>query len=168
MPKHTPLFVLGGSSRSYRVALPNGVAGYVAESETDPTSRAIDTVELAREVPVLEHRCPRALRKLRLGQRRNTSARMDPQGGSARGRHLPVAAAFPAFLLFSFGIIVGFFPRFLAGKPSNSCHRFPFAHPLSLSDQSEVDRRYDKCGHGVELDGGVFARCIYQRSQASR
>ncbi len=54
MPKHTPLFVSGGSSRSYRVALPNGVAGYVAESETDPTSRAIDTVELAREVPVLD------------------------------------------------------------------------------------------------------------------
>ena len=54
MPKHTPLFVLAGSSRSYRVALPNGVAGYVAESETEPTSRAIDTVVLAQQALVLD------------------------------------------------------------------------------------------------------------------
>ena len=54
MPKHTPLFVLGGSSRSYRVALPNGVAGYVAESETEPASCAIDTLVLSRQAHVLD------------------------------------------------------------------------------------------------------------------
>ena len=54
MPKHTPLFVSGASSRSYRVRLPNGLAGYVAESETEPASRAIGTLVLTRQEHVVD------------------------------------------------------------------------------------------------------------------
>ena len=35
-------------------------------------------------------------------------------------------------LLFSFRILVGFLPRFLSGKPGNSCHRVSRAAPLKL------------------------------------
>ena len=35
-------------------------------------------------------------------------------------------------LLFSFRILVGFLPRFLSGKPSNSCHRVSRAARLKL------------------------------------
>ncbi len=52
--KHTPVFVAAGASRSYRVALPSGIVGYVAESETEPLSDSIETVELSREARVLD------------------------------------------------------------------------------------------------------------------
>ena len=52
--KHTPVFVAAGASRSYRVRLPNGIVGYVAESETEPLSGSIETVELSRAAPVLD------------------------------------------------------------------------------------------------------------------
>ena len=150
---------------------------------------------------------------------------MDPYGGSAHGRHLPVTAtfrrnagkskkqqerqegkserflspdcmaltrhdltqgrgqsssfpAFPAFLpflpfllfllLFSFGITVGFLPRFLAGKNQQLVSQVSLcAHRKLVRPIGGPNRRYDECGHGVGLDGGVFARCVYQRSQAS-
>jgi murein DD-endopeptidase MepM/ murein hydrolase activator NlpD len=54
VPRHTPVFVSAGASRSYRVTLPNGLAGYVAESETEPLTDSIDAMELARETHVLD------------------------------------------------------------------------------------------------------------------
>ncbi len=52
--KHTALYVAGGSSRSYRVVLPNGLIGYVAESETEPLSKSVDTLSVVETAPVLD------------------------------------------------------------------------------------------------------------------
>ena len=169
MPKHTPLLVLAGSSRSYRVTLPNGVAGYIAESETEPTTNAIDTVVLAQPAPVLDRPTMGAavMQHIDAGTSINVLARfehyswidagnrnfsspcLDPRRRSDRGHHFPVAAYFlgrtksqesvlvrpsclPSWLLFLSGLVVGFLPRFLSGKPSNSCHRYSMPAPLRL------------------------------------
>jgi len=80
MPRHTPLFVSGASSRSYRVQLPNGVAGYVAESETEPASRAIDTLVFARQAPVLDRPATDAavMRRIDAGTSIDVLARFGP------------------------------------------------------------------------------------------
>lgn len=54
MEAHTPLWVWGGTDRSYRVALPNGIIGYVRESETEPVDVAIDSMVLSRPTAVLD------------------------------------------------------------------------------------------------------------------
>ena len=54
LPRYTPLFVTAGASRSYRVALPNGIVGYVAAADTEPLTQSIDTLALARETRVLD------------------------------------------------------------------------------------------------------------------
>ena len=54
MEAHTPLWVWGGADRSYRVALPNGIIGYVRESETEPVDVAVDSMVLSRPTAVLD------------------------------------------------------------------------------------------------------------------
>ena len=54
MEAHTPLLVWGGADRSYRVALPNGIIGYVRESQTEPIDVPVDSIALARPTAVLD------------------------------------------------------------------------------------------------------------------
>ncbi len=44
----------GGSDRSYRVALPNGISGYVRESQTEPIDVPVDSMALTRPTAVLD------------------------------------------------------------------------------------------------------------------
>lgn len=52
--EHTPLYVAGGSSRSYRVVLPNGLVGYVAEDETESLSDPVDEIVIAVSTGMLD------------------------------------------------------------------------------------------------------------------
>ncbi len=54
MDTHTPLLVWGGAERSYRVALPNGISGYVRESQTEPIDVPVDSMALSRPTAVLD------------------------------------------------------------------------------------------------------------------
>ena len=54
MEAHTPLLVWGGADRSYRVALPNGIIGYVRESQTEPIDVPVDSMALSRPTAVLD------------------------------------------------------------------------------------------------------------------
>lgn len=59
LPQGTPLRVLAGVSESYRVELPNGIAGYIAAGETEPlveslSDRSIRDARFIRDEPSSE------------------------------------------------------------------------------------------------------------------
>lgn len=77
--RHTPVLVSAGASRSYRVMLPNGLVGYIAENETEPLTQSIDTMELSDEAPVLDRPASEAavMRMLEPGDAVEVLARYD-------------------------------------------------------------------------------------------
>jgi peptidoglycan LD-endopeptidase LytH len=60
LPRYQPLTILGGTSAWLRVALPNGVAGYVAEGSFERLSNAIRTETLPTQTPLLDEAHPQA------------------------------------------------------------------------------------------------------------
>jgi murein DD-endopeptidase MepM/ murein hydrolase activator NlpD len=54
IPRHTPLFIAGGSSHSYRVVTPSGLVGYVAENETESLTESVAELALVTTTPVLD------------------------------------------------------------------------------------------------------------------
>ena len=52
VPPHTPVLVHGGSGNRYRVALPNGVQGYLRGRATEPLARPIGSLRLDSDVEI--------------------------------------------------------------------------------------------------------------------
>ena len=66
VPPHTPVLVHGGSGDRYRVALPNGIQGYLRERSTEPLGRPLGTLHLEESADVLDRPDPRAAVRARL------------------------------------------------------------------------------------------------------
>ena len=60
IPRHTPVRVLGGVARSYRVVLPNGLSGYLDARLTEPIAAAVTNLEIAERRQVLDSPAPDA------------------------------------------------------------------------------------------------------------
>lgn len=54
LPLHAPVFLLAGASNWYKVTLPLGQVGYVAEYLVETIEKPLQTLRLANEVPLLE------------------------------------------------------------------------------------------------------------------
>lgn len=61
--RHTPLLVTGGTSDWYRVKLPDGAEGYIAESIVAPVTKQIRSLKLAKETQLLDEAHPQAAAK---------------------------------------------------------------------------------------------------------
>ena len=55
LPRHTALYVAGGSGSWYRVRLPDSTVGYVAASQIESAQQPVRQVQLARGRPVRHH-----------------------------------------------------------------------------------------------------------------
>ena len=55
LPRHTALYVAGGSGSWYRVHLPDRTVGYVAASQIEPARQPVRQVQLAQGRLVLHH-----------------------------------------------------------------------------------------------------------------
>lgn len=82
LPRHTALYVTGGSGSWYRVHLPDGAMGYVAATQLEPAQQAVREVRLAQG---------RALH-------RNPASSALPIDSLAANATVPVLGEFDAFL----------------------------------------------------------------------
>ncbi len=82
-PRHTALYVAGGSAGWYRVILPDGAAGYVAAAQVEPAQAPVRQLRLAAGQPMRRHPAPQA-------------AAIDSLAAEAT---VPVLARFETFLL---------------------------------------------------------------------
>ena len=61
LPRHTALYVAGGSGSWYRVHLPDSTVGYVAASQLEPTQNPVREIRLADGRALRRHPAPTAL-----------------------------------------------------------------------------------------------------------
>ena len=61
LPRHTAVYVAGGSGSWYRVHLPDSTVGYVAASQLEPTQQPVREVQLATGRALRRHPAPTAL-----------------------------------------------------------------------------------------------------------